>query len=85
MGNCALGRSRRIDDSPSVLSCKAWAARGSIGNVIDRFRFGAVADFLDFHWGGYHWPAFNLADAAISIGVVILLLDALLIGDERHK
>ena len=58
---------------------------GALGNVIDRFRFGAVADFLDFHWGGYHWPAFNLADAAISIGVVILLLDALLIGDERHK
>ena len=58
---------------------------GALGNVIDRFRFGAVADFIDVHWGDYHWPAFNLADAAISIGVVILLLDALLIGDERHK
>ena len=58
---------------------------GAIGNVVDRFRFGAVADFLDFHWAGYHWPAFNLADAAISVGVVILLLDTLLIGDERHK
>ncbi len=58
---------------------------GALGNVIDRFRFGAVADFLDFHWDGYHWPAFNLADAAISVGVVLLLMDALLIGDERHK
>ena len=58
---------------------------GALGNVVDRFRFGAVADFLDFHWAGYHWPAFNLADAAISVGVVILLLDALLIGHERHK
>ena len=58
---------------------------GALGNVVDRFRFGAVADFLDFHWAGYHWPAFNLAAAAISVGVVILLLDALLIGDERHK
>ena len=58
---------------------------GALGNVVDRFRFGAVADFLDFHWAGYHWPAFNLADAAISVGVVILILDALLIGDERHK
>ncbi len=58
---------------------------GALGNVIDRFRFGAVADFLDVHWGDYHWPAFNLADAAISVGVVILLIDALLIGDERHK
>lgn len=58
---------------------------GAAGNVIDRFRFGAVADFLDFHWGDYHWPAFNLADAAITVGVVILLIDALLIGNERHK
>ncbi len=58
---------------------------GALGNVIDRFRFGAVADFLDFHWGAYHWPAFNLADAAISVGAVILLMDALLIGDERHR
>ncbi len=58
---------------------------GAVGNVIDRFRFGAVADFLDLHWGDYHWPAFNLADAAITVGVVILLLDALLIGHERHK
>lgn len=58
---------------------------GALGNVIDRFRFGAVADFLDFHWGAYHWPAFNLADAAISVGAVILLIDALLIGDERHR
>ena len=58
---------------------------GAAGNVIDRFRFGAVADFLDLHWGDYHWPAFNLADAAISVGVVVLLMDALLIGPERHK
>ncbi len=58
---------------------------GALGNVIDRFRLGAVADYLDFHWSGYHWPAFNLADSAISVGVVLLLLDALLIGDERHK
>lgn len=58
---------------------------GALGNVIDRFRYGAVADFLDVHWGDYHWPAFNLADAAISVGVVILLIDALLIGEERHK
>ena len=58
---------------------------GALGNVIDRFRFGAVVDFLDFHWDDLHWPAFNLADAAISVGVVVLLMDALLIGHERHK
>ena len=58
---------------------------GALGNVIDRFRYGAVVDFLDFHWDDFHWPAFNLADAAISVGVVVLLMDALLIGPERHK
>ena len=50
---------------------------GAIGNVIDRIRWGAVADFLDFHLAGWHWPAFNLADSAIVIGVGILLLEAL--------
>ena len=48
---------------------------GAVGNVIDRVRFGAVYDFLDFHAFGYHWPAFNLADTAIFIGVALLLLD----------
>jgi signal peptidase II len=50
---------------------------GAVGNVIDRIRFGAVVDFLDFHWGDFHWPAFNLADSAITVGVVLLVLDAL--------
>lgn len=42
---------------------------GALGNLIDRIRFGAVVDFLDFHIGGYHWPAFNVADICIVIGV----------------
>ncbi len=46
---------------------------GALGNVIDRIRFGAVVDFLDVHLSGWHWPAFNVADSAISIGVVLLL------------
>jgi signal peptidase II len=50
---------------------------GAIGNVIDRFVHGAVVDFLDFHAAGYHWPAFNVADSAITIGVVILIIDSL--------
>lgn len=50
---------------------------GALGNVIDRIRFGAVADFLDFHLAGYHWPAFNLADSAITVGAVILVFDSL--------
>ncbi|HSE03643.1 MAG TPA: signal peptidase II [Methylomirabilota bacterium] len=47
---------------------------GAVGNLIDRARFGAVVDFLDFHWRGYHWPAFNVADSAISVGVALLAL-----------
>ena len=46
---------------------------GAIGNLWDRVRYGVVIDFLDFHWGNYHWPAFNIADSAICIGVAIML------------
>lgn len=48
---------------------------GALGNVWDRLRFGAVADFIDFHLAGYHWPAFNVADAAVCIGVVLMLVE----------
>jgi signal peptidase II len=51
---------------------------GAIGNVIDRVRYGYVVDFLDFHWGTWHFPAFNIADSAISIGAACLILDELL-------
>jgi signal peptidase II len=47
---------------------------GAAGNLIDRARFGAVVDFLDFYWHGWHWPAFNVADSAISVGVALLAL-----------
>jgi signal peptidase II len=57
---------------------------GAIGNVIDRLRFGGVVDFLDFHIGSLHYPAFNLADSAISIGVVAMLLDGLLLHRKAH-
>jgi len=55
---------------------------GALGNVIDRARLGAVADFLDFHIGNNHWPAFNLADSMIFIGVMILLFEELIIGKK---
>jgi signal peptidase II len=62
---------------------------GAIGNLIDRARFGAVVDFLDFYWRGYHWPAFNVADSAISVGVTLLALKLLVTpppspGDGRQ-
>ncbi|MFZ2392731.1 signal peptidase II [Rhodoferax sp.] len=51
---------------------------GAVGNVIDRVRYGYVVDFLDFHWRGWHFPAFNVADSAITIGAACLILDELL-------
>lgn len=48
---------------------------GALGNILDRWQHGAVYDFLDFHAFGWHWPAFNLADSAIVVGVALLLLD----------
>lgn len=47
---------------------------GAVGNLIDRLRWGAVVDFVDVHWQGYHWPAFNVADSAITVGVALLAL-----------
>ncbi|MCG8509325.1 MAG: signal peptidase II [Rhodospirillales bacterium] len=58
---------------------------GAIGNAVDRMRFGAVADFLDFHVAGFHWPAFNVADSAIFIGAALLVFDALFGQPEKHK
>ncbi len=55
---------------------------GAVGNVVDRLRLGKVIDFLDLHWAGLHWPAFNLADSAITVGVAVLLVDGLF---GRHK
>ncbi len=52
---------------------------GAAGNVVDRLRFGAVIDFLYFHAGSWYWPAFNLADSAICLGVAAMLLDGLLL------
>jgi signal peptidase II len=54
---------------------------GALGNLVDRLRFGHVVDFLDFHAAGWHWPAFNLADSAITIGAALLILD----GFRRHE
>jgi len=51
---------------------------GAIGNLIDRVRFGYVVDFVDVHYSGWHWPAFNLADSVIVIGVILLLIEGFL-------
>jgi signal peptidase II len=65
------------------LFCAALALvlGGAVGNVIDRLRFGHVVDFLDLHAGGWHWPAFNVADSAITVGAALLILD----GFRHHE
>jgi len=55
---------------------------GAIGNLIDRLRYGHVVDFLDFHVLGWHWPAFNVADSAITVGAAILILDGFLTREK---
>ena len=57
---------------------------GAIGNVIDRLRFDAVVDFLDFHLAGYHWPAFNVADSAITVGVALMLWHQFRFGKDTE-
>lgn len=61
-----------------VLIALAMVTGGAIGNAIDRVRFGAVADFVDVHVAGWHWPAFNLADSAIVLGAILMILEILL-------
>ena len=56
---------------------------GALGNLTDRLRFGYVVDFIDFHYQGWHWPAFNLADTVITLGVIVLLID--LTGTFRRR
>lgn len=58
---------------------------GALGNVIDRVRFGAVVDFIQWHVAGYYWPAFNVADSAITLGAVLLVLAQLTAGDQDKE
>ncbi|HXC90538.1 MAG TPA: signal peptidase II [Stellaceae bacterium] len=70
--------------SPLLAVAIGLIVGGAIGNVADRIRHGAVVDFLDFHIGYWHWPAFNLADSAICLGVAMMLFDGLLLRREAH-
>lgn len=63
---------------PWLAAALALIFGGAIGNLIDRFRFGKVVDFLDFYVGNMHWPAFNVADSAITVGVTVIVVHILL-------
>lgn len=65
---------RRLPDHETgLITALTFILGGAIGNLIDRFAYGEVIDFLDFYWGNYHWPAFNIADSFITVGVVITI------------
>ena len=71
-------------DSRRLAASLGLVIGGALGNAVDRVLYGAVADFLDFHALGFHWPSFNVADIAITAGVGMLLLDGL-IGKRRDN
>ena len=63
---------RRLPERETgLITALAFILGGAVGNLIDRFAYGEVIDFLDFYWSGYHWPAFNVADSFITMGVAI--------------
>lgn len=76
---CAIGLlllwfKKMKDEDPKITLGLSLILGGAVGNFIDRIRLGEVIDFLDFHIGAYHWPAFNVADSAITIGILWLAL-----------
>jgi signal peptidase II len=76
---------RRIDYRDRLTAIGlALILAGALGNVIDRLQHGYVIDFIDFHHGRWHWPAFNAADSAITIGAALMILEAL-VGARRPK
>jgi signal peptidase II len=65
---------RYAPNKSGILLALGGILGGAVGNLIDRFRFQAVTDFVDVYWNGYHWPAFNVADSAITLGVTVLVI-----------
>lgn len=71
---------RRHPEQKTLSLALALVMGGALGNVIDRMRFGAVVDFIQWHVAGYYWPAFNVADSAITLGAILLVLAQLTAG-----
>lgn len=77
---------RRLKPDEHWLACAlSLILGGAVGNLIDRVRFGYVVDFIDFHIGTWHFATFNIADAAISIGAVMMLIEAFFLNKDRSE
>ena len=80
-----LGFVRRVEPQQrALLLGLGGILGGALGNLIDRMSSGEVTDFLDFHWHGYYFPAFNVADSCITIGMLILIFHSLLVREPER-
>lgn len=75
---------RRHPEQKLLSLALALVMGGALGNVIDRIRFGAVVDFIQWHAAGYYWPAFNVADSAITVGAILLVISTLTATDKKE-
>ncbi len=75
----------RSKDSQLLMAGCGLVVGGALGNVVDRVRIGCVIDFIDLHAAAWHWPAFNLADSAITVGVALLLVHGLFFDAQESK
>ena len=75
---------RRHPEQKLLSFALALIMGGALGNVIDRVRFGAVVDFIQWHVAGYYWPAFNVADSAITVGAVLLVISTLTVANKKE-
>lgn len=76
---------RKVEGQRLVGSALVLILGGAIGNLIDRIRLGWVVDFIDWHYGDSHWPTFNIADVAISVGVGLMILDMIVNRDRDEE
>jgi signal peptidase II len=75
---------RRHPEQKLLSLALALIMGGALGNVIDRIRFGAVVDFVQWHAAGYYWPAFNVADSAITVGAILLVFSTLTVANKKE-
>jgi signal peptidase II len=75
---------RRHSEQKLLSLALALVMGGALGNVIDRVGFGAVVDFIQWHVAGYYWPAFNVADSAITVGAILLVISTLTVANKKE-
>ena len=75
----------RYTTSDALTLAFSLVLAGALGNIYDRFFYGSVVDFLDFYYGSHHWPAFNVADIAVSVGIGLIVLLEIMAGKKPER